>query len=115
MILEGFTYMDGLYYSVTTILTIGFGDVRQTSMLTTDGRLKSVGLTVFVIFWIYVGLVIAVANLLMIFSVKMNSHDVIKVEYIDDDVLNDAMTDVSLDGSTTSYSLASDSRLNTRF
>ena len=83
IILEDISYTDSLYYCCTTLTTVGFGDSVQENILNENNTLlQSVGLALFLFFWLFFGLVLVVANLLMIFSAKLSSRDVVTMRYI---------------------------------
>ena len=82
MILEESSYVDALHYSCMMLTTVGFGDVIRANMLKEDITLRALGLVLFVMVWVLLGMVVVVANVLVVFSVKLERRDVVSVRSI---------------------------------
>lgn len=111
MILEGHTYIDALYNCVVTIFMIGHGKLYVISM-GKENDAKVAGWLIFLFVWIYFGLVLLMSNLMLIFSLKVNSRTTISVNYVEEPSSYNCKTLVNMDleGSLKSLSIVPDSR-----
>ncbi|XP_057290851.1 potassium channel subfamily K member 2-like [Hydractinia symbiolongicarpus] len=81
MKIDKFSYGDALYYSFITLSTIGFGDFYQAEMFESDHLGKQVGMTLFMFFWVLIGLSITASLVIVIASViKLPTLSKSKVE-----------------------------------
>lgn len=68
MKIDEFSYGDALYYSFITLSTIGFGDFYQAEMFENDHLGKQVGMTLFMFFWVLIGLSITASLVIVMAS-----------------------------------------------
>lgn len=81
MKIDEFSYGDALYYSFITLSTIGFGDFYQAEMFENDHLGKQVGMTLFMFFWVLIGLSITASLVIVMAStIKLPTFTKSKVE-----------------------------------
>ena len=73
MTLEGITYIDSIYYCFISLSTIGFGDFLPLKISEEKNIAKAIGLVAFLFIWVMFGIIIVVANLIILISLKVST------------------------------------------
>ena len=76
------SYADALFHSSMMLSTVGISDAIRTDVLNGEVTVSTVCVFMFLFVWTLFGLVVEVANLLLVFSVRFECRDVVTVRSV---------------------------------